>query len=425
MTSLSVLLVFVVSFYFIIKYKTKTLIYLIIFLIPFRFEIFSIGGIGIRITDILSLLYITLWIIKLMFGQIRKFDIKLLSPILFFLIVVIVSFLVNAFRFSTIVNLVDLNRLILAMITGIAISTSLKEKLNFIKVFKIWMVSATLSSAISMFIFFSNGYGISTLLSLNDLSVIEFYSIKFSNSLFFEDPNNLASYLLISIFITLGLCLDNYIPYKYKYLCLSVQFFGLVLTLSRSAYIAAGIAAILFLFSYKIKDLRWLLIKLVVIFIIAINAVPYIESLSSDTSAMSRLGLWQVGLNMTLSNPLLVVGVGNSSSFFIDYVSSSLLLYNPHFHNLFLTISSEIGLIGFVSFVTICLKHLYKWTQSNDKLYVCLCLALISYLFQSFGVEYFASRHFWIFIPLIILYKTFSGKGGDPNGVSISTSTSI
>ncbi|MFJ7827548.1 O-antigen ligase family protein [Psychrobacillus sp. NPDC096623] len=429
MTYLIFLLIFVIFIYFIIKYRVNGFIYLIVFMLPFRFEIFSISGIGIRITDILSMFYIAIWLFTVLLGYIKKSDIKLLSPILIFLIIVVFGFLINAFRFSSISNMIDLIRLILALITGIAIGSNIKDRSNLIILFKTWAVSATLSSAISIFFFFSNGYSITTLLNLNILSVVEFYSIKFSNSVFFEDPNNLASYLLVSIFITIGLSVDNYFKYKYKYLFLAIQILGLVLTLSRSAYLAAGITVIIYLFAHKITNYKWLLLKIGLIFIILVNSFSLINSvnsvLNSDLSVLSRSGLWQVGLNMSISNPFLGVGIGNSSIVFNQYISSSLVLYNPHFHNLFLTISAEIGLIGLIYFISIFFKHLYKWSRSTDKLYIFLCLGLISYLIQSLGVEYFASRHFWIFVPLLILYSSPKFKGRMHNGVSIGTTPSI
>jgi O-antigen ligase len=377
-------------------------------MLPFRMEVFSLNGIGIRITDILSSFYIIIWSVKWLLGHMKKYDIKLTSPILLFLMLVILSFLMNALRYSSLANMVDLIRLILAILTGIAIATSIKGKPSFITLLKTWSVSATLSSAISIYFFFSKGNGIATLFNMNDLSVVEFYSIKFSNSIFFEDPNNLASYLLISIFITVGLSVDKHINFKFKYIHLLVQLLGLVLTLSRSSFMACGMAILIFLFAYKITNYKWIIPKVITIFMVLVYAVLFIESLDSDVSVLSRIGLWDVGLNMTLANPFLGVGIGNSSNVFNQYIDTSLILYNPHFHNLFLTISSEIGLVGFISFISIFFKDLYKWIHSNDKLYLFLCLGLISYLIQSFGVEYFASRHFWIFLPLLIFYRSKS-----------------
>ncbi|WP_449442057.1 O-antigen ligase family protein [Ureibacillus acetophenoni] len=238
---------------------------------------------------------------------------------------------------------------------------------------KTWAISATISSFISIFTFFSNGNGLSSLFSLSDLSTQEFYSIKFSNSLFFEDPNNLATYLLLSIFITIGLCFKKIIAYKYGYLLVVVQVLGLILTLSRSAYLAAIIAILVYLFVNKLNSIGWFFLKIGLISIITFFSITFIFSLNTDISAISRFGLWNVGINMTLSNPILGVGIGNSSILFTQYVSSSLVIFNPHFHNLYLTISSEIGFVGLISFLLIFTKHLYSWIASNDQLYKFMC----------------------------------------------------
>ncbi|WP_449441883.1 O-antigen ligase family protein [Ureibacillus acetophenoni] len=277
---------------------------------------------------------------------------------------------------------------------------------------KTWAISATISSFISIFTFFSNGNGLSSLFSLSDLSTQEFYSIKFSNSLFFEDPNNLATYLLLSIFITIGLCFKKIIAYKYGYLLVVVQVLGLILTLSRSAYLAAIIAILVYLFVNKLNSIGWFFLKIGLISIITFFSITFIFSLNTDISAISRFGLWNVGINMTLSNPILGVGIGNSSILFTQYVSSSLVIFNPHFHNLYLTISSEIGFVGLISFLLIFTKHLYSWIASNDQLYKFMCLALIAYLVQSIGVEYFASRHFWIFVAILLIYNSIPQQRG-------------
>jgi O-antigen ligase len=299
----------------------------------------------------------------------------------------------------------------LAVTSGIAISTSVKTRENLIRIFSIWTISASLSSIISVIIFFLNGHGLSTLLGFNDMTVVEFYEMKFSNSIFFEDPNNLASYLVISIFITIGLISIKHLSNKLIYLMLAIQLLGLLLTLSRSAYIAVGGALLVYLFFYKKKKYNWMPLKVILILVLVFEAKSFYESINSDISMMSRFGLWQVGINMTLSNPFIGVGIGNSSLFFSQYLTSTLLIYNPHFHNLFLTLSSEFGLIGLILFALIFTKHILDLNKIDDKIYVFLVLALIAYLVQSLGVEYFASRHFWIFVPLLIQYKSFLAKG--------------
>ncbi|CAM5183556.1 hypothetical protein UACE39S_05392 [Ureibacillus acetophenoni] len=412
MTYIISFVVFIISLYLMKKYNVKGLMYLIILLLPFRFEILSISEIGIRITDLLSVIFIIIWITFLSLGKIPKGSLKLMSSILLFLFLAILSFLVNALIYSSIANIVDIARLILAVITGIAISTSIFDRHDLNIMLKTWAISATISSFISIFTFFSNGNGLSSLFSLSDLSTQEFYSIKFSNSLFFEDPNNLATYLLLSIFITIGLCFKKIIAYKYGYLLVVVQVLGLILTLSRSAYLAAIIAILVYLFVNKLNSIGWFFLKIGLISIITFFSITFIFSLNTDISAISRFGLWNVGINMTLSNPILGVGIGNSSILFTQYVSSSLVIFNPHFHNLYLTISSEIGFVGLISFLLIFTKHLYSWIASNDQLYKFMCLALIAYLVQSIGVEYFASRHFWIFVAILLIYNSIPQQRG-------------
>lgn len=424
MEFISLLLVTLISIFILLKYGIMGTMYVLIFLLPFRFEIFSVNGIGIRTTDLFALLYIIVWVLKLLYGHVKKNDMKIINKVLIFTVFVSFSFLINAMRFNSINNLIDYIRFLSAVATGVAISTTVKTKENIIRVLIVWTISASLSSIMSIAIFFLNGYGLSTILNLNNLSVVDFYEIKFSNSIFFEDPNNLATYLVISIFITIGLISTKHLSNKYKYLVFTVQSFGLLLTLSRSAYIAVGGALLIYMFLY-LKSYKWIFLKLILTIIIIFEAKSFYDVIDSDISMMSRLGLWQVGINMTLSNPFIGVGIGNSSLFFGQYITSSLIIYNPHFHNLFLTISSEFGLVGLLLFVLIFIKQIVSFNKYNDKLYVFLVLGLIAYLIQSIGVEYFSSRHFWIFVPLLIKYRSLLTKGGNENGFSICTDTSL
>ncbi|MCH4826788.1 O-antigen ligase family protein [Planococcus halocryophilus] len=413
------------AFLLIAKYKDMGLVYTLIFLIPFRLEIISLNGIGIRITDIIAILFFLIWILKILSNKEKKHKIKTILPIIIFLLIVIISFLINAFRFSSVENSIDLLRFLLAIFTGIAVYSSIQNKKDIFSILIVWIFAATSSSIISILSFFFNGNGISTLLEFNNLSVVEFYTLKFSNSIFFEDPNNLATYLIISIFITLGIAFSSHVSIKYKYLILSIQLLGLILTMSRSAYLGGAVAFLIFFLFHKSKSYSRILIKIIVILSLFPLTFSFYKAIDSDVSAMSRYELWQVGLNMTLSNPIFGVGIGNSSIVFDQYINSKLLIPNPHFHNLFLTISSEMGIVGLFAFTLIFIKYILNWNKYNDVLYMFLSLGLVAYLVQSMGVEYFASRHFWIFIPLLIKYKSFLVEGSKSVDVSISPNTSI
>lgn len=420
----SIILTGIIFIFLIFKYKVKGLMYTLILLLPFRFEVFSMNGITIRITDLLALIYVLIWILKLFSSRIKKSYVRQLKIIIFFALFVSIIFFINVLRFNSLDNFIDYIRFVLAVTSGIAIATTANRE-EIIKLFVVWTISATLSSIVGIFTFFLNGYGFSTIINFDNLNVIEFYKIKFSNSVFFEDPNNLATYLLISIFITLGLIKSNYISNNYKYLVLFIQILGLILTLSRSAYIAIILAFIIKVFLNNKRDFKWVLLKFILIIIIFLGLKYILDIIYSDLSIMSRLGLWKSGINMTLSNPLIGVGIGNSSLLFNQYINTSLLIYNPHFHNLYLTISSELGVIGLVLFLSIFVNHINKWKKYNDKLYTFLLFGLMAYLIQSIGVEYFESRHFWIFLPLIFRYESYLTRGGKSSEPSFGSNACL
>src|SRR5690606_41832219 len=98
--------------------------------------------------DLLSVIFIIIWITFLSLGKIPKGSLKLMSLILLFLFLAILSFLVNALIYSSISNIVDLARLILAVVTGMAISTSIFDRQDLNIMLKTWAISATISSFI-------------------------------------------------------------------------------------------------------------------------------------------------------------------------------------------------------------------------------------------------------------------------------------
>jgi len=132
---------------------------------------------------------------------------------------------------------------------------------------------------------------------------------------------------------------------------------ALLLTFSRSAYIALSCALILLFF---IKRRGWLFSITLILAIVGImllfpflmetslERVSYtLGSGSLDVSSQTRVLLWKSSLTAAVHNPVFGIGFGKSLAEW-DYglrLSPSRLIFS---HNYFLTLLSQLGLVGFL-----------------------------------------------------------------------------
>ncbi|HTX10904.1 MAG TPA: O-antigen ligase family protein [Solirubrobacteraceae bacterium] len=140
---------------------------------------------------------------------------------------------------------------------------------------------------------------------------------------------------------------------------------GLVDTGSRGGFVALGVvlvAAVLFGGRWRPRAVALLLATVVLVpfylFLLAPSAA--VQHLSSDSST-GRTDLWKVGLKMWEANPVFGVGSGNFTQAAPHYVQqvgtitrADLIVDVPHVaHDTYLEIIDELGVPGFVLFVTI------------------------------------------------------------------------
>ena len=165
------------------------------------------------------------------------------------------------------------------------------------------------------------------------------------------NPNTLGIILMLSQISTLYLFKIRLIT-KIKFISLySLLTVALILTQSRGAIITALIMVIIFSVltsKSQISRVKIFIISLILI-IVGINIITsgYFDIFSRFKSGLSNRDLpWQILLNEINRNPLVGLGFG---------VSSKVALYNLGIkaHNIFLNSLSEIGIIGFVIFLSI------------------------------------------------------------------------
>lgn len=399
---IKILLIFLVA---LIYYKASNMFLplVLILMIPFRFEIYSFTNIKIRLNDLIAVIFIISTLIKIIRDK-KVLSLRIINLIIIFWFWITFSLLINAYKYGHLINLSDYIRISMSITTGLCISYYVNTAKHAQDIIRIWSLSAIITSILTIYLYLNSGNDLKMIFKIFELNVHEFYEIKFNNSMFYEDPNNLASFLITSFFIIQA---NNHLT-KNKFLKISatiITLIGIALTLSRSAYLAVILAPILFklISSNKVilRSFTYIILLSLVIFFTPL----FFSSLIDDISILSRVDLWKTGLNMTRGNFLFGVGIGNSVREFYNYTSGTLLIRNPHFHNLYLTISSEMGVIGLLLFLLIVYELFCKVRMMKIKELDFLYIGLIAYLIQSLGVEYFASRHFWVLLPFVVKYS--------------------
>ncbi len=391
--------------------RPKVLLYIIPIIIPFRFTLFNIGGLDVRLSDVVFILWILIWILLIFTHKVILRNIITQKKLLYFLFYSVICTLIGFHNGINSLSIAELLRFILVVITTISIITTVDDFKTIITFLCFWSIGSFLSSVISIIFVYINGFKLEQFMGIMNASVKEFYDMKFASSTLFEDPNNYASYLILGLFISYALLKikTQLLSSKKLKIIIIFQLVAFILTLSRGAYIGVlGAIVISIFYNKKLAHIK-IIKSILFLMILILGGLNIFKFLSQDISAMSRLGLWKVGLDMTLSNPIFGVGLGNFPVYFFDYVKSSLLIVNPYTHNLFLKISSEIGLIGlvlflnmFVSPINFILANNYD-DKNQNKLLRYLTLGLIAFLIQGMSVEYFASRHLWIIISFVLL----------------------
>lgn len=145
---------------------------------------------------------------------------------------------------------------------------------------------------------------------------------------------------------------------------------GLLDTGSRGGLVALGVvlvAGVLFGGRWRFRALQILAVAAVLVpfYLTFLAPSAAVQHLNSNTSS-GRTDLWKVGVTMWEANPVLGVGSGNFGVASIHYVQKSgpltradLIVDVPRAtHNTFLEIIDELGVPGFIAFVTIALASI-------------------------------------------------------------------
>jgi O-antigen ligase len=294
-----------------------------------------------------------------------------------------------------------------------------KTRFNFFKIATSFVISILIHASIGIYQFFSqnivaNKYlGIAGQISSNyGVSVLKNSTGRFLRAYGgMPHPNMLGGFIVVAILFLFIVFVKKYSKTNSLIkiaLCLSLHILntGLILTFSRSAYLALFIS-ILPIFFYFIYKKQFYTIKLfVIIFCLSffvnfvvfndlIIARMFSSDISSDVSGIERLELNKQAIFIIKNNLLLGVGLGNyvPHAFLSNIEQLDIWQYQP-VHNIFLLILSEMGIFGLLMFLFILIfcfienmtnKNIYSFFVINIIIAILVISCLDHYFITSFS----------------------------------------
>lgn len=191
-----------------------------------------------------------------------------------------------------------------------------------------------------------------------------------------ENPNNYAELLVLFMPFMYALFVnETKKPMKVLWFVVTaVTFVALAMTYSRSCYVAAVIATVVFLLIYDYK----LILPMIIIACLAVpflpetifNRILTIGSLS-DSSNSYRLYIWEVCVNLVRNYGISGLGIGPEAfGIFYRPIAYQNAIKAPHSHMLYIELILEYGIIGFIGFMGYYIRLIrngFKSVKTADK----------------------------------------------------------
>ncbi len=246
----------------------------------------------------------------------------------------------------------------------------------------------------------------------------------------FAHPNVFGAFLVIGLVISLAAFINANLKSRLVLLLLvGIQTFGLTLTFSRSAWLVAMLAILIFVcltwnidLSVGEKLYPAVLLILLSFVVIGIIYLPFIAErgrVAGTTAYTERTNYNTAGLKMIIDYAVFGVGPGQSLLHMEHYMPGRIEPWDIQpIHNYYLLFTTELGLPAFfvfalyISYVLQKSFRVYKAMTNLDVEFICLLSCLIAILILMMFDHYFYTLEspailFWVVLGLLVnkLYR--------------------
>lgn len=208
---------------------------------------------------------------------------------------------------------------------------------------------------------------------------------------FFIHPNFYALWcapLIAFLIPDLRLRINNFKREIYLILSWVIGAIGLFLSLSRAGWMGlVGAVMVYFVIAADSKTKKFILSAVIVI-VIAIIAIPNFRyrlllPFYGEKSSLSRFSLWEAGVSGIKKNPLFGLGLNGFSNQYSALSPDPQLDTHNFPHNVFLNFWVETGILGLLSFISICYFAIYQGLKNRqDILKLGVTLFIVALLTQ-------------------------------------------
>lgn len=249
---------------------------------------------------------------------------------------------------------------------------------------------------------------------------------------FYGSPSRVLLYgtfLVMMIPTSLVIMLNKEFPnwlrciYSFNFL---TTFIGMGTNKSRSGWLinALSILGIGYLYRQYWSRFKYIVGAIIIALVVAFAMSPhYMDRLESsvntttDGSNLGRIYVWKSGINIAKEYPILGIGPGEFTKYYVDYDYINPLEEQklPHTHNNFLQIFVESGIVGLLGFLVFIVSYgfsLVKQLVRRQNPYDLLSLTLlISYVVLVGCIDYSwwggkdTSFFFWLLIGIMGILK--------------------
>lgn len=230
------------------------------------------------------------------------------------------------------------------------------------------------------------------------------------------NPNSLAFNLLFPVAICIEMILNKKKNGKIKMILITmlpIMIFAIIVTGSRKNMLSVVALIMVFVLSGGRKFFSVAIVLIIGGILYSFLPEVFFTRWGDvvESGGSGRIDIWIVGLHALKKYFITGAGFGNFSQVFQEFVNlgpgdvGSFRIA----HNLYLSVSVELGFIGFSLLLFMFWKHyraLKEQFKKNDSNLVMLKGLLIAMMIANFFAEFLYDKSFWMILMMIMMYKT-------------------